>query len=64
MLRFAILRARPGARGGATCTRIPVALYVRNDDRRARLIKLVATCGPLDIDDPQPAITVMLPDED
>ena len=64
MLRFAILRARPGAEGGATCTRIPVALYVRNDDRRARLIKLVATCGPLDIDDPQPAITVMLPDED
>ena len=58
MLRFAILRARPGVQ------RIPVALYVRNDNRRPRLIKLVATCGPLDIDDPQPAITVMLPDED
>ena len=58
MLRFAILRARPGVQ------RIPVALYVRNDNRRATLIKLVATCGPLDIDDPQPAITVMLPDED
>jgi len=62
MLRFAILRARP--RGGATCTRIPVALYVRNDNRAPRLIKLIATCGPLDIDDPQPAITVMMPDED
>ncbi len=58
MLRFAILRARPGVQ------RIPVALYVRNDNRRATLIKLIATCGPLDIDDPQPAITVMLPDED
>ena len=58
MLRFAILRSRAGA------DRIPVALYVRNDNRRAALIKLVATCGPLDIDDPQPAITVMLPDED
>ena len=58
MLRFAILRARAGA------DRIPVALYVRNDNRTARLIKLVATCGPLDIDDPQPAITVMMPDED
>jgi len=58
MLRFAILRSRPGA------DRIPVALYVRNDSRRATLIKLVATCGPLDIDDPQPAITVMMPDED
>lgn len=58
MLRFAILRARTGA------DRIPVALYVRNDNRAAHLIKLVATCGPLDIEDPQPAITVMMPDED
>jgi hypothetical protein len=58
MTRFAILRARPGI------DRIPVALYVRNDDRAARLVKLIAICGPLDIDDPQPAITIMLPDED
>lgn len=58
MTRFAILRARPGV------NRIPVALYVRNDNRAAKLIKLIATCGPLDIDDPQPAITVMLPGED
>ncbi|HEY6169471.1 MAG TPA: DUF6573 family protein [Verrucomicrobiae bacterium] len=58
MLRFAIRRSRSGA------DRIPVALYVRNDNRAAKLVKLVATCGPLDIDDPQPAITVMLPDED
>jgi hypothetical protein len=58
MTRFAITRSR-----GHT-DRLPVALYVRNDDRAAKLIKLVATCGPLDIDDPSPAITVMLPDED
>jgi len=58
MLRFAIRRARPGA------DRLPVALYVRNDNHRPRLVKLVATCGPLDLDDPQPAITVMMPDED
>jgi hypothetical protein len=58
MLRFAIMKSRAGA------DRIPVALYVRNDNRRPKLIKLIATCGPLDIDDPQPAITVMLPDED
>jgi hypothetical protein len=58
MTRFAILRSRPG------CDRLPVALYVRNDNRRPRLVRLTATCGPLDIDDPQPAITVMLPDED
>ena len=58
MLRFAVQRSRPG------CDRLPVALYVRNDNRKPRLIKLIATCGALDIDDPQPAITVMLPDED
>ena len=58
MLRFAIQRSRPGS------DRIPVALYVRNDNRAAKLIKLIATCGALDMDDPQPAITIMLPDED
>jgi hypothetical protein len=59
MTRFAIIRSPATA-----SRRLPVALYVRNDNRRARLIKLIATCGPLDIDDPQPAITVMMPDED
>jgi hypothetical protein len=58
MTRFAIIRSRPGV------DRLPVALYVRNDDIRSRLVKLVAVCGPLDVDDPQPSITVMLPDED
>lgn len=59
MLRFAILRARPGVQ------RIPVALYVRQSDtERPRLVKLIATIGPLDLDDLQAAITVMLPDED
>ena len=58
MTRFAILRSRPG------CDRIPVAFYVRNDNRAARLVKLIATCGALDIDDEQPAITLMMPDED
>ena len=58
MLRHAIQCSRPGV------DRIPVGLYVRNDNRRARPVKLIATCGPRDIDDPQPAITVMLPDED
>jgi hypothetical protein len=58
MLRFAIMRCRSGQ------DRVPVALYVRNDNHRAKLVKLIAQCGPLDIDDPQPAITVMMPDED
>ena len=59
MLRFAIMRSQPGA------TRLPVALYVRNSDTQpAKLTKLIATAGAVDIDDPAPAITVMLPDED
>jgi hypothetical protein len=58
MLRFAIRHSRTGA------DRLAVALYVRNDNQHARLVKLIATCGALDMDDPQPAITVMLPDED
>ncbi|MEY4385014.1 MAG: hypothetical protein RLY20_297 [Verrucomicrobiota bacterium] len=58
MLRFAIMRSH-----GHT-DRVPVALYVRNDNHRAKLVKLIAQCGPLDMDDPSPAITVMMPDED
>ena len=59
MLRFAIIRSQPGT------SRLPFALYVRNSDKHpARLTKLIATAGAIDIDDPAPAITVMLPDED
>ena len=58
MLRFAILRSRSHG------DRVPVALYFRNDNHRAKLVKLIAQCGPLDMDKPEPAITVMLPEED
>jgi len=58
MLRFAIRKAPPGQ------TRLPFALYVRNDNHAPRLIKLIATCGPLDLAKPEPAITIMMPDED
>jgi len=58
MLRFAIQRTKRGVE------RLPFALYVRNDNRGAKLIKLIAVAGPLDIDDPKPCITVMMPDED
>lgn len=58
MLRFAIQRSH-----GHT-DRLPVALYVRNDNHAAKLVKLVAVCSAFDMDDPQPAITIMLPDED
>ncbi|MEO6787366.1 MAG: DUF6573 family protein, partial [Chthoniobacteraceae bacterium] len=41
-------------------------LHVRNDnrDRTPPLVNLKAVCGPRDIDDPSPAITVLLSDED
>jgi hypothetical protein len=58
MLRFAIRKAAQGH------SRLPFALYVRNDNRAPRLVKLVAMCGSLDMDAPEPAITVMMPDED
>jgi hypothetical protein len=59
MLRFAVIRSQPGA------TRLTVALYVRNSNSdRPRLHKLIATAGAVDIDNPAPAITIMLPDED
>ena len=58
MARFFIQKAAPGA------DRIVVELYVRNDNRKPKLVKLLAVCGALDIDDPAPAITVSLPEED
>ncbi len=58
MLGFAIRKAQPGQ------ARLSFALYVRNDNHARRLVKLIATCGPLDIDDPEPAITVHPPTDD
>jgi len=58
MTRFGILRSSKDN------SRVPIALYVRNDHRAARLVKLIAVCSAMDIDDPQPAITVMMPGED
>ena len=58
MLRFAIIRSRSHS------DRVPVALYVRNDNHRAKLVKLIAVCSALEMDDPQPALTLMMTDED
>jgi hypothetical protein len=58
MLRFAITRSRNNG------DRIAYSLYVRNNNRHPRFVKLVASCGALDVDDQQPAITVMMPDDD
>lgn len=58
MMRFAIKSSR------SDTDRIPFSLYVRNDNRKPKLVNLIAACGAMDIDAPQPAITVMMPDED
>lgn len=58
MMRVAIKSSR------SDNDRIPFSLYVRNDNRSPKLVSLIAACGALDIGDPQPAITVMMPNED
>ena len=58
MLRFAI-KSSPN-----DTDHIKFSLYVRNDNRKPKLVHLIAACGALDMNDPQPAITVMMPDED
>jgi hypothetical protein len=57
MLRCAI----HAGNGGAL---IHYQLQVRNNNRAPKLVTLKAQCGPKDFDDPQPAITIMLPEED
>lgn len=56
MLRCAI---RSSDRGD----RMEFKLHVRNGTA-LELLTLKAECGPTDIDDPRPAITIMLPEED
>jgi len=59
MLHHAIRNSPAGAE------RIPFSLHVRNEEGESpSLVRLHAACGAMDIDDPQPAITVMLPEED
>lgn len=58
MLRVQAAKSKPGI------CHLPFALYVRNDNRAAKLVQLLAVCAATDIDDPAPSITVMMPDED
>jgi hypothetical protein len=58
-----MLRCRITASNAQT-ERLPFQLYVRNDNKRARLVTLHAVCGAVDIDNPAPSITIMMPDED
>ncbi len=54
MLRWAIKKSRPGQ------DRLSFQLYVRNDNRRPKLVTLQSVCSALDIDDPAPSITIMM----
>ncbi len=49
-------------KGASTSQLIFGVLFVMG--RRRKKVELKATVGALDIDDPQPAITIMLPNED
>jgi hypothetical protein len=58
MLRFAIQRCH---QDGNT---LLFQLYVRNDNTKARLVTLKCMVGPVDVDDPRPALSIMMKDED
>ena len=58
MLHCAIKKASPQQ------DRLSFQLYVRNNNQKAKLITLLSVCGALDMDDPAPSITIMMPDED
>ena len=58
MLRWAITK------GGSQGDRQSFQLYVRNDNKAARRVTLHSVYGALDVDDPSPSITVMMPNED
>jgi hypothetical protein len=58
MLHCAIKKSRPGQ------DRLSFQLYVRNDNRKPKLVTLLSACGALDIDDPTPSITIMVPSDD
>ena len=54
-----MFRAAAGAHSGHA---LRYQLYVRNDNRRPKVVTLKAVCGPGD--DAAPVITIMLPEED
>lgn len=52
-------------RGSRNASRLSFKLHVRDTgEDNPELVSMIAECGPLDFDDPRPAITVMLPEDD
>lgn len=58
MLRCAIQQSQ------GSPDRLTFQLYVRNTNGRPKLTTLFASCGPLDLDKPEPSITITLQGED
>lgn len=54
---------RVAARQGGQSVRFSVLVDEHGNGKRQR-VDLKSTCGPVDYDDPRPAITIMLPEED
>ncbi len=44
--------------------KLTVSVYAYDGRPHRHDVKLVSTCGPVDYDDPAPALTIMLPEED
>ncbi len=63
MLKFGIKRSRDPQYIEFQVKVVPNVPKGKDRHPRAKTINLVATCGPVDIDDPRPAITISYPGE-
>jgi hypothetical protein len=61
VLLFSIRRARGT---GSSRIEYKVSVYGYDGTHRRHDVELVSVCGPTDADDPAPALTIMLPNED
>ena len=59
MLHCAIKGAKPGS----DTLRFSVKVRVGNKERSFKTVRMVSQCGPVDIDDPAPALTIMMPED-
>lgn len=59
MLHGAIKCARPGS----DTLRFSVKVRVGNKEGSFKTVRMVSQCGPVDFDDPAPALTIMMPED-
>lgn len=63
LARFAALRERNAKTWDDRVRHFVVSVFGYKGHRRRKNVLLYSVIGPLDIDDPSPAITIMLPEE-